>query len=115
MKDFLAIAERFGVPTAFCAVLCVAIYLSVSWTADKVAVPLVKTHIEFLETEQESMKAIAGAATKQAESMIKQASQMEEHTRLLQEISEAAEGTKAINKQIRDDQRKFPAISEKTP
>lgn len=120
--SFQWVAEKLGIPTLFCTILCTAIYFTASWVAKHVAEPVVTKHVEFLDTEQASMKAIAeqsvkqtdailkqaDASTKQAENMERQSRQMEQHTALL-------EGIARYSKDTRDDQRKFPAVAEKMP
>jgi hypothetical protein len=81
------IAEKLGVPVLFTVILCLAIYRTGTWTATKVFEPLVSKHIEFLTTEQETMRSVAGDVSRQTE----------------------------LLKQIRDDQRKFPAVAEAKP
>lgn len=81
------VAEKLGIPVAFCVVLCYAIYATGTWTASHVFEPLVQKHIQFLETEQQVMKSVATDVGSQ--------------TQLLRDI--------------RNDQRKFPAVAEKMP
>lgn len=81
------IGKDFGVPVAFCAVLCTAIWFTVSWTAQKVVEPLINSHVEYLKTEEADRKEMKTALIKQTD----------------------------ILKDIRDDQRKFPAVSSATP
>jgi len=88
------VAEKLGIPTMFVLILCLAIYKTGSWTADHIFSPLVTQHIKFLEAEQEVMKSIAFDVTKQTQEQSKQ-------TDLL--------------KAIRDDQRKFPAVADRSP
>lgn len=113
--SFKWVAEKLGIPTMFAIIFCIAIYQTGKWTASHVFDPVVEKHIEFLDTEQESMKQIAVASSKQAENMERQSRQMEQHTALLESISRNSEGIKRNSAEIRDDQRKFPAVAEKTP
>lgn len=94
VENWKWVAEKLGIPTMFVLILCSGIYYSMSWTADHIFTPLVTQHIKFLEVEQGAMKSIASDVSKQAQEQSKQ-------TELL--------------KAIRDDQRKFPAVSERTP
>lgn len=94
-QDFwLAVGEKLGVPTLLALILYAAIWASVKWAATKIGEPIVNKHIEFLETEQKSMQSIARDVGRQTESIDRQTS---------------------ILKEMRDDQRKFPAIAEKMP
>lgn len=98
-------AEKLGIPTLFCVALCFAIYRTGSWAATNIGKPVVDKHLEFIDTEQKSMKVIADNSMKQTENMERQSKQMEAHTTLLQDIV-------STSKQIRDDQRKFPAVQK---
>lgn len=83
----MQVAEKFGVPTAFCTVLCTAIWFSVRWTAQEVIKPVISGHVSYLKAEQEDRKEMKTALIKQT----------------------------AILEDIRDDQRKFPAVAERMP
>lgn len=95
------IAEKLGIPMVFVAVLCLAIYNTGKWTANHVFDPLVTKHIEFLETEQQNMRSIAKDVGAQSVEISRIADESKQQTQVL--------------KSIRDDQRKFPAVSEKMP
>lgn len=85
LSGFLKVAERVGVPTALCAVLCIAIWFSVKWTAEEVVKPVISSHLKYLETEKDDRKEMKTALLKQTD----------------------------ILEDIRNDQRKFPAVAEK--
>lgn len=106
--SFQWIAEKLGIPTLFCTVLCSAIYFTASWVATNIGKPVVEKHVEFLDTEQKAMKVIAESSVKQTENMERQSKQMEEHTTLLKTIAKTTAET-------RDDQRKFPAVAAERP
>lgn len=84
IANFLKVAERVGVPTALCIALCLAIWFSMKWTAEEVVKPVITSHIEYLKAEKEDRKEMKTALIKQ--------------TDLLEDI--------------RNDQRKFPAVAE---
>lgn len=86
-ESLTKIAKEFGVPTAFCAVLCTAIWFSVKWTAEEVVKPVISSHISYLKSEQEDRKEMKTALIKQTDILM----------------------------DIRDDQRKFPAVAERMP
>lgn len=87
-------AEKLGIPTMFGLIFCFAIYQTGKWTAVHIFDPLVLKHIEFLEVEQATMRVVATDVGRQSVEMARQ-------TKLLEDI--------------RNDQRKFPAVAEKTP
>lgn len=93
-KTLMQVAEKFGVPTAFCTVLCTAIWFSVRWTAQEVIKPVISGHVSYLKAEQEDRKEMKDALIRQ--------------TDILVDIKE-------YQKDIRDDQRKFPAVAERMP
>lgn len=106
--DLKWIAEKLGIPTFFLCILCYAVYSAAVWAADNIGKPVVTKHIEFIDTEQKSMKIIADNSTKQTENMERQSKQMEQHTKLLENIA-------TTSSDIRNDQRKFPAVAERMP
>lgn len=108
-------AEKLGIPTLFCVALCFAIYRTGSWAAINIGKPVVDKHIEFIDTEQKSMKVIADNSTKQTENMERQSKQMEQHTVLLETIADTSRDIKRSSEQIMKDQRLFPAVAEKMP
>ena len=81
------LGKDFGVPVAFCAVLCTAIWLTGKWTATKIVEPLVTSHVEYLKGESADRKEIKSAIIKQTDILI----------------------------EMRDDQRKFPAVASQMP
>lgn len=86
--DSLAkLGKDFGVPTVFCAALCFAIWSSARWTAIEVVKPIINEHLNYLKGEESDRKEMKTALVKQTD----------------------------ILKEIRDDQRKFPAVAEKMP
>ena len=102
--DYKWVAEKLGIPTLFCLILFWAIYQAGSYTANKVVDPIVTAHTAFLSAEKQHMELISSAVTKQANNMERQSYQMEQHTQLLQRISQNSEV-------IKNDQKKFPAIA----
>lgn len=87
MQTLMKIADRFGVPTAFAAVLCLAIWATGRWTATKIVEPLINGHVNYLKAEQEDRK----------------------------ELKNELKAQTSILKDIRNDQRKFPAVAENMP
>lgn len=47
--DFMAIAERLGVPVALLAVLCVFIFKVMAWLGNKVVLPITTSHIALVD------------------------------------------------------------------
>ena len=109
------IAEKLGIPTMFLLLICFALYTSVSWTVQNVAKPVVEKHLEFLETEQNSMRTIADSSSKQTTSVEKIVVEMKAQTGVLDDIKRSTADTKKNTEDIRNDQRKFPAVAEKMP
>jgi len=99
------ILDRFGFPILVVIGLSFAIWASVSWTAKNIAQPVAAKHIMFLEAEQEKMKVMADQSVRQTDQMAIQS----EELRRQRELTEL--NTKVL-REIRDDQRKFPAVAD---
>ena len=46
--------DRFGIPTAMLAVIMYFAWASITWTAERVAVPLAESHLKFLNSVDKS-------------------------------------------------------------
>ena len=84
VETLLKIADKLGVPVLFSVILCAGIYYTASWAATHIFEPVVDRHVQFLDATQKNLGVLTENESRQ--------------TFLLE--------------QIRDDQRKFPAVAE---
>ena len=67
MSDFYELTRMLGFPAAALVILAVALWRGMSWTGNKVVLPLVGAHIEYLNASIKAINAISDRLDSQSE------------------------------------------------